>query len=73
MSSQCSQKCLERPDAVDKINWKCVECKTDLKPVYDELQIKIINDLKKKAEDELLRLAASGELTEEEKADRRAM
>ncbi len=38
--SNCSVDCLNRPDAVDKTNWKCNECGTDLKKAHEERQKK---------------------------------
>ncbi len=29
--AECIVQCQDHPDSVDKINWKCVECDTDLK------------------------------------------
>ncbi len=73
MSQKCEANCLEHPDAVDKINWKCVECKTDLKSAYDALIVKKEADREAKVKTAAEVLAASGELTEEQKVDRRSM
>jgi len=67
----CSQDCLNHPDAVEKINWKCVECKTDLKPAFDVLMAK--KDAESKAKLEAEATKNDGELTEEEKQSRRDM
>ena len=29
----CSVNCLDNPDSVDKIKWKCVECETNLEQI----------------------------------------
>jgi len=34
----CSVNCLERPDAVDKINWKCTACGTNLEQACKDRQ-----------------------------------
>ncbi len=31
--AECKFNCESNPDAVDKINWKCVECGKDLKTI----------------------------------------
>lgn len=67
----CEVNCLEHPDAVEKINWKCVECKTDLKPAYDALMATRNAESTAKLAAEAV--SADGELTEEEKASRRSM
>ena len=33
----CPVNCKDHPDAVEKINWKCVECKRDLKADFDRV------------------------------------
>jgi len=35
--AECPVNCTEHPDAVEKINWKCVECKKDLKADFDRV------------------------------------
>ncbi len=73
MSQECEAKCQENPDAIDKINWKCVVCKQDVKPAFDALMVQRELD-RANAEKAALEAAAKrGELTEEEKAERRAM
>lgn len=63
--------CAENPDAVDKINWKCVECKRDLKV---ECEAKWAA---KKAEQEAALIARDakkpGELSDAQIEERRAM
>ena len=39
----CSLNCIERPDAVNKKNWKCLECGTDLKKAHEERQRKSVD------------------------------
>ncbi len=73
MSQVCEANCQVNPDGIDKINWKCVVCKKDVKVAYDALMI--TRELERaNAEKAALEAAAKrGELTEEEKAERRAM
>ncbi len=73
MSQECEAQCQERPDAITKINWKCVVCKQDVKVAYDALMIKRTEDRETKLSEDAARKAALGELTDEEKAERRAM
>lgn len=35
--AECPVDCKNHPDSVEKINWKCVECKTDLKADFDRV------------------------------------
>ena len=35
--NECPVNCKDHPDAVEKINWKCVECKRDLKDDFDRI------------------------------------
>ncbi len=37
MKSECIVNCYDNPDAVEKINWKCVECGADLKKRQEEV------------------------------------
>jgi len=58
-------------DTVDKINWKCVECKRDLKP---DCEKKWVANKAAQAEAQAAAKATlPGQLTEEQIADRRAM
>ena len=69
-AANCPAKCLEKPDAVEKINWKCIECGTHLKQAFDAL----MDARQKEAEEKLKReakQAATDELTVEEKNKRR--
>lgn len=71
MASQCVVNCSENPDSVDKIEWKCVECGTNL-----EKQINKVFAEREEAAKESEKIAAEnekGQLTEEEKAHRRSM
>lgn len=71
MPEDCSVNCLENPDSVDKINWKCVECGTNL-----EKPINKVFAERKEAAKEAEKIAAEnekGQLTEEEKTHRRSM
>jgi len=73
MSQECEAQCQIHPDAIDKVNWKCVVCKKDVKVAYDALQVR--NELERANTEKaaLEEAARKGELTEEEKAERRAM
>ena len=73
MSQECEVKCQEFPDGIDKINWKCVVCKQDVKVAYDKLMVERELAVVKKEQAAAEELAKSGELTEEQKADRRSM
>ena len=71
MPNECSVNCLDNPDSVDKINWKCVECGANLK---DPIKEKFAERKTQAKEDE--KLAAEkekGQLTEAEKDHRRSM
>lgn len=48
MSQECAVDCKNRPDAVEKINWKCVECKRDLKADFE----RVIKEREEKAKAE---------------------
>ena len=67
----CPVNCWENPNGVDKINYKCVECKTDLKDRMAEVFAtrQAAADARRAEE-----IAASPQtLTDEQIADRRAM
>ena len=49
MSQECPVNCKDHPDAVEKINWKCVECKRDLKADFDRVIKERIDEADKKA------------------------
>ena len=69
MSQECV--CQANPDAVDKINFKCVECKRDLKTAIET----VVAEKKAAAAERTAAAKATkaGELTEQQKADRRGM
>ena len=72
MSEQeCPVNCKDNPDAVDKINWKCVECHRDLKADFD----RVINERAAAAEAKQAEAiaAAPKQLSEEDVKNRRDM
>ena len=67
----CPANCWENPGGVDKIGFKCVECKTDLKDRMAEVHA---GRIAATAERIAAEVAASPQtLTDEQIADRRAM
>lgn len=43
MPQKCSVNCLENPDAVNKVDWKCSECGSDLQDAHNEKQERSAN------------------------------
>ena len=72
MSTTCPVNCLDNPDDVDKINFKCVECLTDLEQacLSSRAAKKLAYEEKIAAE---AAKVAEGSLTPEQIAARRAM
>ncbi len=71
MTDKCSVNCKENADSVDKINWKCVECGTNLQSIIEKLFEK-----REKDYSESKRVAAENDidqLTEKQKQHRRSM
>ena len=68
--AECKLDCEKNPNAVDKINWKCVECGKDLKTIHATY-------IKAKADAYTARLAEEKAnrpgISDEEIAHRRAM
>lgn len=69
--TKCKYNCLDNPDAVEKINWKCVECKTDLEQACKDVWAK----RKAEAEERAVLAAANAPFTlsDEEIQKRREM
>lgn len=49
MSQECSVNCKDNPDAVEKINWICVECKRNLKDDFERVMKQREEEAKAKA------------------------
>ncbi len=71
MSQECPVNCKDHPDAVEKINWKCVECKRDLKTDFDRVIAE--RELEATKREAAALAAAPKELSEEEVKKRRDM
>jgi len=71
MSQTCKFECSKYPDSVEKINWKCVECKKDLKADFDRVIAERIAAAEVKAVEAAKN--APYKLSDEEIAKRRAM
>ncbi len=71
MSQECPVNCKDHPDAVEKINWKCVECKRDLKADFDRVIAERADAYAKKQAETLA--AAPKELSEADVKKRRDM
>ena len=67
----CKYNCTENPDAVEKINWKCVECKTDLEAIQKTVIAARATNAKARAEEAAKN--APYALSEEEIKKRRDM
>lgn len=67
MNEQCI--CINSPDAVDKINWKCVECKRDLKT--DIARVTTEKELAAVEAEKIVLEANAGGLTDEQIKARR--
>ena len=70
--AECIVDCLSHPDDVDKINFKCVECKTDLEQACLDSRAAKLAAYEAKVAAEKTK-AAEGSLTEAQIADRRSM
>ncbi len=69
--NECPVNCKDHPDAVEKINWKCVECKRDLKADFERVLVERKDAANKKQAEALA--AAPKELNEAEIKKRRDM
>ena len=68
---ECPVDCKDHPDAVEKINWKCVECKRDLKDDFERVIAERAEAAAKR--DAEAKAAAPIELSEAEIKKRRDM
>ena len=71
MSQECPVNCKDHPDAVEKINWVCVECKRNLKADFDRIMTE--RELASTKRDADALAAAPKELSEAEVKKRRDM
>ena len=69
--TECPVHCLDNPCNVDMINWRCVECKTDLKEACAEYVEKKATAARERAE--LAAVPEEGELSQAQIDDRRQM
>jgi len=72
MSTTCPVNCLDHPDDVDKINFKCVECLTNLEQACLDSRAAKLAAYEAKVAAEAAK-QAEGSLTAEQIAARRGM